>query len=106
MTLIEFPGNRGQIFAVDPHHVTAVQAYRSTLSGRGGQLFDMTTVWLDNRSIFACSWSVDHVLQVLNAARQPLARAFEAGYTEGICADRMTADLPSAFNAWLKAGAK
>lgn len=111
MTLIEMPGNRGQIFAIDPYHVTGVNGFKGTLPGRGGQLFDMTTVWIDNRSIFVCSWKVEHVLQVLNAARQPLAKAFEAGYraaelTQPGALRAVPEEVQGAFDAWIKKGGK
>lgn len=104
MTLIEFPGNRQQVFAIDPVRVTAVAPYRATLLSRGAQLFDMSVIWIDNHTSFISSWKVDHVLQVLNEARAPLAKAFEAGYAAGIADDRMTADARAAWESWLGGG--
>ena len=108
MTLIEMPGNRGQIFAIDPLHVTAVNGFKGTLPGRGGQLFDMTTVWIDNRTVFVCPWKVEHVLQVLNAARQPLKSAFEAGYGAAVDAHVFgkSGSCDDAFEVWIKGGRK
>lgn len=83
MTLIEFPGNQQKVFAIDPARVTAVAPYQATLPTRGAQLFDMSVIWIDDHTCFISSWSVDHVLQVLNAARAPLAKAFEAGWKAG-----------------------
>jgi hypothetical protein len=101
MTLIELPGNQGQVFAVDPAHVTALAPYRSTLAGRGAQLFDMTIVWIDNRTLFVCSWSIEHTSSVLNTARSnmPLYLAFEAGYREGGGTASLT-DIADAFRTW------
>lgn len=83
MTLVELPSNQGGIFAVDPHHVTAVQPYRSTIAGRGAQVYDMCAVWLHNRSIFVSAWSVEQVLDVLNTARQGDAGLYAAGFRDG-----------------------
>lgn len=112
MTLIELPGNKGQVFAVDPAQVTALAPYRSTLPGKGNQLFDMTTVWVEKRAIFVCSWSYEHTLQVLNAAREPLFTAFEAGWREGMRdqrdADRYALAPPGSdeikivFDSWIQ----
>lgn len=108
MTLLEFPGNRGQIFAVDPVHVTGVNAFKGTLSGRGRQMFDMTVVWLDNHTSFICSWKMEHVLQVLNEARAPLEMAFRAGYRAGVKDIYSPTpldnpeDIEAALNVWLR----
>lgn len=96
--LVDFPGNDGKIFSIDPSHVTAVKPYRSTLPGRGAQLFDMTSVWMDNHAIFVCSWSIDHVRQVIDDAQDSLKAAFEAGYRAGI--ERY--DDPQPFATWMK----
>lgn len=106
MTLLEFPGNQGQIFAVDPCHVTAVRPYRSTLPGRGAQLFDMTIVWLDERTVFVCSWSVEQTLNAVNTAvREPQLAAFEAGWAAAVSAHvfgENPSTCPEAFVAWVK----
>jgi hypothetical protein len=81
--LIELPSNTGTLIAVDPHSVTAVQAYRGTLPGRGSELFDMSAVWVDRRNIYVCAWSVEQALAVLNAARQSDADVFAAGFRAG-----------------------
>lgn len=102
MTLIEMPGNTGKIFAIDPARVTGLAPYRSTLPGRGGQLFDMTIVWLDNRTLFVCCWTVEHVLSTVNAARQPLESAFRAGYSAGASAGHPhPQDCDKALGEWM-----
>lgn len=83
MSMIELPGNQGGVFAVDAHAVSAVQPYRSTIAGRGSQVFDMSAVWLHNRSIFVSAWGVEEVLAVLNAARQADADLYAAGFRDG-----------------------
>lgn len=83
MSLVELPANNGTIFAVDPHHVTGVQAYSSTLPGRTG-IHDMSAVWLDNHNVFVCAWSVEHTLRVLNEERKRDFATFTAGYNAGL----------------------
>jgi hypothetical protein len=80
MSLIKLPGNNGCVFAVDAHTVTGVQPYRSTLPGKGTQVFDMCAVWTNNREIFVCAWSVETTIDRLNKARQADADLFAAGY--------------------------
>lgn len=82
--LFEMPSNAGRIQAIDPHHVTGVQSYRSTLPGRGSQLFDMSVVWIGNRNLFVCSWSVEDTVKALNAARRADAGLFREGYLRGM----------------------
>lgn len=99
--LIELPSNQGGIIALDPHQVTAVQPYRSTIAGRGAQVYDMAAVWLQNRSIFVTAWSAEQVLDVLNKARHNDAGLFAAGYRAGIADDRMTQDIEAAWREYL-----
>lgn len=104
MTLIEFPGNRGEVFAVDPARVTAVAPYAGSLAGRTGT-HEMAIVWLDNRSLFVCAWPLEHTLSVLNAARQPLVTAFEAGWKAFAAGFEGEADGPrrvaDAYAQWI-----
>jgi hypothetical protein len=86
VSLIELPSNQGSIIALDPHAVSAVQPYRGPIAGRGAQVFDLSTVWLHNRSIFVCAWSVEQVLDVLNTARHGEAALYAAGFREGVAA--------------------
>lgn len=82
--LFEMPSNAGRIQAIDPHHVTGVQSYRSTLPGRGTQLFDMSVVWIGNRNLFVCSWSVEDTVAALNASRRAEAGLYAAGFRDGV----------------------
>jgi hypothetical protein len=84
VSLVELPSNQGGIIAIDPHAVSAVQPYRSTIAGRGSQVYDMSAIWLHNRSIYVSAWAVEQVLDVLNTARQSDAELFAAGYREGV----------------------
>jgi hypothetical protein len=102
MSLVELPSNNGTVFAVDPHAVTAVQPYRSTIAGSGSALRDMCTVWLGDRSIFVCAWTTETTVGVLNAARHAETAVFAAGYAAGIAADRIGTDVRSAWLAYLK----
>lgn len=103
MSLIELPSNTGQVYGVDPHHVTAVAPYHSTLPGKGGQIFPMSIVWLQDRSLFVCAWSTEQTLEVLNAARHGEAALFAAGYRAGIADDRMIDDVELAWTTYLEA---
>lgn len=103
MSLIELPSNKGGIIAVDPHAVSALVPYRGAIAGRGAQLYDMCLVWLHDRSIFVCAWSVEQVSAVLNGARHGEAALFAAGYHAGIADDRMTDDVETAWKTYLEA---
>lgn len=85
MSLIELPSNTGKVFAVNPHHVTAVTPYRSTMAGRVGQ-HDMCVLRLsgDTTALYVCAWPVEDTLDVLNTARRGEAAAYEAGYREAL----------------------
>ena len=99
--LVELPSNIGGIIAVDPHAVTAVAPYRGPIAGHGSQVFDMCTVWLNDRSIFVSAWSVETVLEALNGVRHGEAAIFAAGYRAGIDDDRMIADVEMAWKRYL-----
>jgi hypothetical protein len=105
--LIELPNTTGGVFAVDPHAVSAVQPYRSTIAGRGTQVFDMCAVWLHNRSIFVCAWSPEQVIDILTEARQADADLFAAGYAaaaEGVYSLLTPPqDVAAAWKAYLEA---
>jgi hypothetical protein len=102
MSLVELPSNTGKVIALDPHAVTAVVPYRGPIAGRGAQVFDMCTLWLHDRSIFVCAWSVEQTLDCLNAARLRDAALFAAGYQAGIADDRMTDDVGAAWERYLE----
>lgn len=102
MSLIELPSNTGSVIGVDPHAVTAVAPYRGPRAGYLGQVFDMSTVWLHDRSLFICLWTPEHVLDVLNTARRTEAELFAAGYHAGIANDRMTADVGLSWKTYLE----
>jgi len=102
VTLVELPGNAGRVFAVDPHAVTAVAPCRSTLAGRGMQTFDMSAVWMHDRQVIVCAWSVESTLAALNAVRRGEADAFAAGYTAGILEDESIDDVEGAWTAYLE----
>lgn len=82
MSLIELPSNTGKVFAVNPHHVTAVQPYSSTLAGRVG-MHDMSAVWVrrdQGTNIFVCAWTPEQVLDALSTGRDVEGDAFAAGF--------------------------
>lgn len=81
--LIELPGNQGKVFAVDPHRVTGVAPYEGPLSGRTG-VYEMSIVWLDNRTLFVCAWPFLQTLDFLNGARGSDAEVFAAGYEAAV----------------------
>lgn len=86
MSLIELPSNTGKVFAVNPHHVTAVQPYSSTLAGRVGT-HDMSAVWVrrdQGTNIFVCAWTPEQVLDALNTGKRADYAAWEAAYREAL----------------------
>lgn len=81
MSLIELPSNTGKVFAVNPHHVTSVTPYRSTMAGRVGMV-DMCILRLagDTTALYVCAWSLEDTLEVLNMSRRAEMDAFQAGF--------------------------
>lgn len=83
MSLVNLPTMPyGDLMAVNPHHVTAVQPYSGHIPGEAGK-HDMCIVWVardQGTNLFVCTWDVVHTLAALGAARQRDRVAFEAGY--------------------------
>lgn len=81
MSLIELPSNTGKVFAVNPHHVTSVTPYRSTMAGRVG-MQDMCILRLagDTTALYVCAWSIEDTLDVLRRGRDQEGEAFAAGF--------------------------
>jgi hypothetical protein len=106
MSLIELPSNNGKVFAVNPHHVSAVAPYSGTLAGRVG-LHDMCVVYVRNpggpTGIYISAWSVTDTLDALNIGRHSDYAAFHAGYTaaQGMGAlSPDNAEVTESFRQW------
>lgn len=84
MSLVELPTNTGGLVAVNPHAVTGVQPYTGTLPGTGQELHPMSAVWVHDRNIFVCAWSVENTLAALNTAKHSDAEIFAAGFRAGL----------------------
>lgn len=79
MSLVELPSNTGKIIAINPHHVSAVQAYSGYCSGVVGKK-DMSAIWVNGHNIYVCAWDVETVTEFLNKARHDEAALFAAGW--------------------------
>jgi hypothetical protein len=109
MSLVELPANTGKVFAVNPHHVTAVAPYSGQLAGKSG-MHDISAVYVRNpqgpTAVYICAWSVEDTLDALNTARTVDMEAFQAGFR---ACDLAVAqgEVPSmkhmadAFRAWV-----
>lgn len=82
MSLIDLPGNKGHIFAVNPHRVTAVQHTEGELAGRVGK-HPLSVVWVDDHNLFVCAWPMEQTLAHLNEAKRTDYELFSAGYIAG-----------------------
>lgn len=71
MSLVNLPTMPyGDLMAVNPHYVTAVQPYSGHIPGEAGK-HDMCIVWVardQGTNLFVCTWDVAHTLAVLGAA--------------------------------------
>ena len=84
--LLSLPGNKGQIFAVDPHKVSAVQPYEGELAGRVGK-HPLCVVWVEDHNLFVCAWPMEQTLAALNEKRASDAALFGAGFWAGVVAE-------------------
>jgi hypothetical protein len=103
MSLVELPSNNGQIIAVNPHHVTAVQPYEGTMAGKVGT-HPMSVIWVardQGTNLYVCAWSIQDTLEALNEAKRADAAAFQAGYnaarSDGVYSP---SDIEAAFLEW------
>lgn len=82
MSLVELPSNDGKIIAVNPHHVTAVQAYEGYVAGQEGRR-SMSVVWVardQGTNLYICAWSIEQTMDALNTARRDDFEAFKNGW--------------------------
>lgn len=81
MSLVELPSNTGKVIAVNPHHVTSVTPYRSTMAGRVG-MQDMCILRMagDTTALYVCAWGIEETLDALRRGRDQEGEAFAAGF--------------------------
>lgn len=99
MTLIDLPGNKGHVFAVNPHKVTAVQFYEGEIAGKTGK-HPLSVVWVERHNLFVCAWPLEQTLAHLNEVRQKDADVFAAGFAAGASSEWAT-DLPDDPASWV-----